>query len=198
MPRAGLTADTVVDVAIAILDEQGPDALALSVVAVRAGVATPSLYKHVGSLAELRSRVSVRILSEMTAAATEAVLGLSGDDAVVALMRQMRAYAVQHPPRYAHVPADPMHNPDLAAAARGLIEVFLAVLRGYDLQGSDAIHATRCLRVIVFGFSSIESSGGFGLAEDQSETYEQLIHMYLEYLHSAVSSRLPTPGASNV
>lgn len=195
MPRAGLSADTVVDVAIAILDEQGPGALTLSVVAARAGVATPSLYKHVGSLAELRSRVSNRILGEMTSAATEAVLGLSGDDAVVALMRRMRAYAVEHPARYAQVPADPMHNPDLAAAARSLIEVFLAVLRAYDLQGPDAIHATRCFRVIVYGFSSIESSGGFGLAEDQSETYEQLIHMYLEYLHSAVSLRLSTPGA---
>jgi AcrR family transcriptional regulator len=198
MPRAGLSADTVVDVAIAILDEQGPDALTLSVVATRAGVATPSLYKHVGSLAELRSRVSIRILGEMTSAATAAVLGLSGDDAVVALMWRMRAYAVEHPARYTHVPADPMHTPELAAAATSLIEVFLAVLRAYDLQGSDAIHATRCLRVIVFGFSSIESTGGFGLAEDPSDTYEQLIHMYLDYLHRAVSSRLSTPGALNV
>jgi hypothetical protein len=33
--------------------------------------------------------------------------------------------------------------------------------------------------VIVHGFVSIESSGGFGLAEDPAETYEQLIQMYL-------------------
>jgi hypothetical protein len=36
--------------------------------------------------------------------------------------------------------------------------------------------------VIVHGFASIESSGGFGLAEDPSETYEQLIQMYLASL----------------
>jgi Tetracyclin repressor-like, C-terminal domain len=55
-------------------------------------------------------------------------------------------------------------------------------LRGYGLHGAAAIHATRCLRVIVHGFASIESSGGFGLAEDPAETYEQLIQMYLASL----------------
>ena len=50
------------------------------------------------------------------------------------------------------------------------------------LNGAAAVHATRCLRVIIHGFVSIESSGGFGLAEDPAETYEQLIQMYLASL----------------
>ncbi len=182
MPRAGLSPDAVADAALAIVDEHGPQALTLATVAARTGVATPSLYKHVGGLAELRTRVATRILNEMTSAATEAVLGRSGDEAVAALMRRMRAYAAEHPNRYAFVPADPVHDPALAEPATGLLEVFFAVLRAYDLQGSAAVHAIRCLRVIVHGFSAIESSGGFGLAEDGSETYEQLIAVYLDYL----------------
>jgi hypothetical protein len=75
-----------------------------------------------------------------------------------------------------------MHDPALAQPAARFIEVFLAVLRGYGLHDAAAIHATRCLRVIVHGFVSIESSGGFGLAEDPAETYEQLIQMYLASL----------------
>jgi AcrR family transcriptional regulator len=182
VPRAGLNTDSVVDVALAIVDEQGPEALSLSVVAARAGVAAPSLYKHVTSLAELRSRVAARVLAEMTEVATTAVLGLSGDAAVAALMRRLRAYGVEYPARYLSVPPDPMHDPALALPAARLVEVFLAVLREYDLHGAAAIHATRCLRVIVHGFASIESSGGFGLAEDPAETYEQLIQMYLASL----------------
>ena len=64
------------------------------------------------------------------------------------------------------------------AAGAALIEVFLAVLRGYDLKGPAAIHATRCLRAIVHGFASIEAVGGFGLPEDLDETYDQLIGMF--------------------
>lgn len=183
VPRVGLSADAVVDVALLIVDGHGMDALTLSGVATRAGVATPSLYRHVRSLAQLRSRVAARVLSDMTDVATAAVLGLSGDDAVAALMRRLRAYAVEHPERYASVPADPLHDPELAEHAARLLEVFFAVLRGYHLDGPAVVHATRCLRVIVYGFSVIESGGGFAMAEDAAETYEELIRMYLAYLH---------------
>jgi AcrR family transcriptional regulator len=183
MPRMGLNTGAVVDAALAIVDEQGPQALTLATVASRVGVATPSLYQHVASLAQLRTRVATRVLAEMTSVATEAVVGRSGDDAVATLMRRMREYAVAHPSRYAAVPADPMHDSALAEAAEKFLRVFLAVLRGYDLSGPAAVHATRCLRVIVYGFAVIESAGGFGLAEDPADTYEQLIEMYLASLH---------------
>jgi AcrR family transcriptional regulator len=182
MPRAGLSARAVVDIAIEIIDAQGAEALALSLVAGRAGVAPPSLYKHVGSVAELRSLVAVRILDEMTDAATAAVMGRSGDAAIAALMRQMRAYAVEHPARYLAVPADPVHDPALADAAGRFLDVFFAVLRSYNLEGSAAVHAIRALRVIIHGFAVIESSGGFGLTEDPTETYDRLIEMYLATL----------------
>jgi AcrR family transcriptional regulator len=182
MPRAGLSAQAVVDIAIEIIDTQGQDALALSSVAARAGVAPPSLYKHVASLAELRALVATRILHEMTDLATSAVIGLAGDAAITALMRCMRAYAVEHPARYLAVPPDPLHDPALAEAATRFLEVSLAILRAYHLEGPAAIHAVRSLRVIIHGFAAIESSGGFGLAEDPAETYEQLIGMFLATL----------------
>jgi AcrR family transcriptional regulator len=183
MPRVGLSADAVVDIALLIVDENGIDALTLSGAAARAGVATPSLYRHVRGLAQLRSRIAARVLNDMTDVATAAVLGLSGDDAVAALMRRLRAYAVEYPERYASVPADPLHDSELTENAARLLEVFFAVLRGYHLDGPVAVHATRCLRVIVYGFSVIESSGGFAMAEDPADTYEELIRMYLAYLN---------------
>src|ERR1700741_2415333 len=121
MPRAGLSADGVVDVALAIVDEQGPEALSLSVVAARAGVAAPSLYKHVASLAELRARVAARVLAEMTEVPTAAVLGLSGDAAIATLMRRLRTYGVEHPARYLAVPPDQMHVPPLEHTAARFI-----------------------------------------------------------------------------
>src|SRR5262245_38981857 len=126
--------------------------------------------------------VAARILAEMTDVATSAVIGLSGDEAISALMRRMRRYAVEHPARYLAVPADPVHDPALAEPADRFLGVFLAALRSYDLEGSAAIHAVRRLRVIIHGFASIESSGGFGLSEDPAQTYEELIQMYLATL----------------
>jgi AcrR family transcriptional regulator len=182
MPRAGLSPDAVVDLAVAILDEQGGEALTLSAVAARAAVATPSLYKHVGSLAHLRSLLGLRVLDELTKALTQAAMGRGDDEAVAAVMRAFRAYAVQHPARYAALDPDPLHDPVLKDAGQRMLDVFTAMLRGYGLTASDAIHAIRRARVIVHGFATIESAGGFGLAEDVDETYEQLIAMYLRSL----------------
>lgn len=184
MPRAGLSERVVVDAAVAVVDRQGPAALTLAAVAGEVGVATPSLYKHVGGLTELRSLVAERVLGEMTETAIAAVMGLSGDDAVVALMRELRDYAMRHPARYAAVPPDPAHDPALRAASEALLGVFSAVLRHYRLTGSAAVHAMRSLRVVVHGFSQIESVGGFGMAEPADVTFTHLVEMYLSYLHS--------------
>lgn len=181
-PRVGLSTPAVVDAALAIVDRHGLDGLTLAAVASRVGVAAPSLYKHVAGLDELRTLVGLRVLEEMTARFTTEVLGLGGDEAVSALMRAYRAYAAAHPRRYAAMPPDPLHDPVLREAGARLLEVILAVLRGYGLRDSEAIHATRCLRVLAHGFASLEAAGGFGLSEKLDETYDRLISMFLASL----------------
>jgi AcrR family transcriptional regulator len=146
-------------------------------VANRTGVATPSLYKHVRSLAELRDRIAVRVLDELTQRVAAAVLGRSGEDALRAAMWAYRSYVVDHPKRYAAMPQQPSDNPQVAAAADRLLDLTIAVLRGYGLEGSAAIHAARCFRATAHGFASLQAAGGFGLPEDVDETYNHLIHM---------------------
>ena len=178
MPRAGLSAAGVVDTALDVLDEQGLAGLTLAAVATRARVAAPSLYKHVASLAELRRLIGQRVLDELTDRFSVAVMGLAGDAAVAALMSAHRAYAVEYPHRYSAMPIDPLHDPEFAAAGRKLLDVFLAVLRGYGLTGPAAIHATRCLRAMTHGFAAIEAGGGFALGEPIDESYTLLIQMF--------------------
>ncbi|WP_199853032.1 MULTISPECIES: TetR/AcrR family transcriptional regulator [unclassified Plantactinospora] len=182
MPRAGLSTAAVVSAAIEVIDEQGVDALTLAAVAARTGVAPPSLYKHVAGLAELRTLVGIRLMTELTDRAVAAVLGRSGDEAVAMLLRAYRAYVREHPARYAALPPDPLHEPAMVEAGTRMLQVFLATLRGYGLTDSAAIHAVRCGRAIAHGFSSLEASGGFGLPEDLDETYEQLIAMFVASL----------------
>ena len=70
MPRVGLSPQAVVDLALAVVDEGGPSGwaeLGLSAVAHRAGVAVPSLYKHVDGLPALRSAVAARCVCQVRA-----------------------------------------------------------------------------------------------------------------------------------
>jgi len=172
----------VVDTALVVLDARGLEALTLAAVAERAGVAPPSLYKHVSGLADLRNLVAVRVMDELSGELTAAVIGLSRDEAIEALMWAARRYVQRHPARYGAVPPDPLRDPATAAAGTRLMEVFLTVLRGYRLAGPAAIHATRLLRSVLHGFCALEATGGFGLPEDLDETFQQLIRMYTQSL----------------
>ncbi|NUS02355.1 MAG: TetR/AcrR family transcriptional regulator [Nonomuraea sp.] len=175
MARAALSQEAVVDLAVREVDEGGPEALTLSAVAARAGVATPSLYKHVRNLAELRELMSARIADEISDELGRAVLGRSGDEALGALMDAWRAYVTRHPHRYAMVVQQP--HPSMRAAGDRLLGIMLAALRGYGLEDSGAIHAARCLRAAVHGFAVLESAGAFGLPEKLDESYDLLKRM---------------------
>ncbi|MFJ9776999.1 TetR/AcrR family transcriptional regulator [Kitasatospora sp. NPDC101157] len=176
MPRVGLTPDQVVDHALALIDDQGTEALTLASVAARAGVATPSLYKHVsGGLTELRRLIAVRVTGELADRLAEAAVGRSGDDAVTALLRAYQAYATEHPHRYTALPQAPRPDDDLTRAATRLVGVIIAVLRDYGLDDSEAIHAARTLRSLAHGFAALSITGAFQLSEDLGTTHDRLV-----------------------
>lgn len=177
MARAGLSPQVVVDAAMAIVDADGAQALTLAAVAARTGVATPSLYKHVGGLGELRTLVALRVLTDVGDALTAAALGRSGDDAVSALLHGWRRYVLEYPRRYALMPLAPHADPLLEAAAQRVLDVFGAVLAGYGLTGSEAVHAIRRTRAAVHGFASLEAAGGFAMAEDVDVSFAGLVAM---------------------
>jgi AcrR family transcriptional regulator len=176
MPRAGLSTQAVVDVALEIVDEHGLDALTLAAVAQRAGVAAPSLYKHVRSLDALLQKVSAVATGELADALSHAAAGKAGLDAVRAVAIAYRSYALRSPGRYPTTqgvadPADPAH---VAAGERAVYTVF-AVLHAYGITGDDAVDATRFVRSALHGFVSLEVSGGFGLPQDVDRSFDRLV-----------------------
>nr|WP_247601033.1 TetR-like C-terminal domain-containing protein [Cellulomonas hominis] len=167
-----------------MVDAGGPTGFAdltLAKVAAEAGVATPSLYKHVGSLAALRREVAVLAVRDLTEAVVRASLGRSGPEAVRALAGAMRDFAHAHPGRYAAVqvaadPADPA-DADLAAAGAEVVGVMAAVLRGFDLPEDRAVDAVRAVRAGVHGFVTLELGGGFRLPQDLDRSFAVLVDM---------------------
>ncbi|SEK49805.1 TetR/AcrR family transcriptional regulator [Streptacidiphilus jiangxiensis] len=181
--RAGLTPALVLDAALAVVDEQGASGLTLAAVAARTGVATPSLYKHVQGLPELRRQVVARIFDELGADLAQAVMGRSRDEAVAAVLRAYRAYAGRNPRRYAALPQEA--DPVLAELAAPVMEPLFAALRGFGLADGALVDAVRCLRVVAHGFASLESTGAFALPEALDHTYEQMIALFLAGLKQA-------------
>lgn len=175
MPRIGLTTASVVSTAIAVIDSAGATTLTLSAVAERAGVATPSLYKHVANLAELRRLVAVRVVGELTDRVSRAVMGRQGREAIRAFLLAYRDYVIEHPQRYLAMPQAPNDDPDWMAASERLLAVLYAITSRCGMAETDAVHTIRALRAVAHGFSVLQVSGAFQLAEDIDTTYDRLI-----------------------
>ncbi|GAB3153485.1 TetR/AcrR family transcriptional regulator [Amycolatopsis sp. NPDC004378] len=182
-PRAGLTTEAVVDLALTLIDEAGPETLSLAKVAERAGVAAPSLYKHVKNLADLRRLVDLRVVQEMAEALRDAATGREGAKAVEAVADAYRDYLRRHPHRTrALVTAPDEADAELSKATHAVAEVVFAVLRPFGFDHVQAVHATRCLRAAVQGFAGLEASGGFGRPEDVDQSFEVLKSMLVQGL----------------
>jgi AcrR family transcriptional regulator len=176
MPRMGLDAARVVDTAAAIADAEGLPAVTLARVAGDLGIRAPSLYNHVDGLPGLLRAVALLAVRELTAVLRDAAVGRSGEDALAATARAYRDYARAHPGRYAATVAAPAPDDDEhRAAAAETVEVVLAVLRGWDLDGDDAVHAARTFRSAIHGFVVLEAAGGFGIPLDLDESFDRLV-----------------------
>ena len=183
MPRMGLDAERVVDAAADIADAEGLEAVTLARVAGELGVRAPSLYNHVDGRDDVLRAIAVRGVRELTSALREAAVGRSSADALTAAARAYRAYARAHPGRYAATVAAPTRgDEEHRAAASEAVDVMLAVMRGWDLEGDDAIHAVRAFRSAVHGFVAIEAADGFGMAVDVDASFDRLVATLAEGL----------------
>lgn len=186
MPRVGLDSAAVVVAAARLADAEGLEAVTLARLAADAGVRAPSLYAHVAGLDDLRRRIGVRGARELATVLSAAAAGRARGDALRAVADAYRGYAAAHRGSYAALQrlADPT-DPEAAAAARAVVGVVVAVLRGYGIEDDDAIHHVRAIRAALHGFVSLEADGGFGIALSLDETYTRLVALLERGLEAA-------------
>jgi AcrR family transcriptional regulator len=177
MARAGLDESAVVSAAAALADAEGYERLTLAALADRLGVRAPSLYGHVGGLADLRVRLAIWGCQQLRDALALAAAGRAGGDALRAVAGAYRDWATAHPGVYAAIGHAFASDPAAEAAAEGVAEVVFAVMRGYGLEGEDAVHGVRAVRAALHGFITLEEQGGFRMAADPEVTWERLLAM---------------------
>jgi len=177
MARAGLDSEAVVRAAAELADAEGLERLTLAALAQRLGVRPPSLYAHVAGLADLRVRLAVAASRELRETLAAAGLGRAGGEALRAVADAYRGWALAHPGRYATIAHEVSEDPEAAAAASAVAEVVFAVMRGYGLEGADAVHGVRAVRSAIHGFIMLEERGGFQMPVDLEQTWERMIAM---------------------
>ena len=182
-PKTRLDRTAVLQAAADLADAEGIEQLTLVRLADHLGIRPPSLYNHVANLAGLRRDLALLGLQELGDRLARSVMGKAANEAVAALAEAYRAFAKEHPALYAMTnrAGDPQDQ-EMQRAGQGVVEVVVAVLAAYGLQGTDAIHAVRALRSALHGFVTLETTGGFGIPLDLDESYRRLVNVMIRGL----------------
>lgn len=169
MPRANLSAQTVIAAAADLADEDGFEGVTLSAVARRLGVQTASLYNHVRDRAELLAGLHELALAELADRIADAVAGRSGREALCGLAETQRTFAREHPGRWAALQQPASATTAASAGAVRVATLTLAVLRAYEVPEAELVHVVRFVGATVNGFLALERSGGFAHREPSTE-----------------------------
>lgn len=176
MARAGLTAGRLTQAGAELADEVGFDQVTLSALARRFDVKVASLYSHVTSSEDLKTRIALLALQELADRAADDVAGRAEKNALIALGNVYRDYAREHPGRYAA-----MHfrlDPEMANASAGVrhSQMTRAILRGYHLSEPDETHAVRLIGSVFHGFATLELEGSFSHSlPDSQESWSRTL-----------------------
>jgi AcrR family transcriptional regulator len=167
-PGRALGRAEVVEAALQVVREGGPDALGVNAVARALGIQPPSLYNHVRDGDDLARAVAIEGWVRLEAAC----IGCVAPDTLRCVARMYRGFAHEEPALYAL-----MHRvrvpPGQAGAA--LLALLAQALRERGIAEGEIIHATRALCALLHGFVSLELAGQFGLPEDVDTSFEQAV-----------------------
>ncbi|HEY7849656.1 MAG TPA: TetR/AcrR family transcriptional regulator [Ktedonobacterales bacterium] len=183
--RAGLDEAIILRAAGEIADANGFDQLTLAHLAERLHVRSPSLYKHVTGLDDVRRGLTLLSLHTLAECLARAAIGKSGAESVRAVAAAYRAFARAHPGLYTAIQRAPSRDdgPRLIAAGEEIIETMRAVLAPWRLDDTQSIHAIRMLRALTHGFVSLECAGGFGIPIDLAQSYDYAVTTFIEGLN---------------
>lgn len=174
-----------------LVDRDGVDALSMTGLADALGVTLPALYNHVRGAQDCLYAVALLARRDLLRSLGRAARGRRQDDAVAAVARAWRRYALRHPGRYAATDRHPVAGfPELESAVGRIVELLQRVVESYGLVGSKAEHAAWSLRAALHGFVALEAEHGHPRDLVVEESFAQLVGLLCQGFRS-LSDRTP-------
>ena len=188
-----ITKDQIIQKAHALIEQEGRDALSLGKLATALGVKAPSLYRHVGSKAELVEGVNLVTLQRIFNALEEtlAIEDVPTDDAptddaptsgvaqILAVLQTLRKFAHAQPHTYLLMMTTPPGEgrPDEALLTDLILpyQSLMAKIAGEE----QSLTALRGALALAHGFVILELNQQLQRGGDLSADFDTAIHAYL-------------------
>ncbi|AYV68055.1 TetR family transcriptional regulator [Niallia circulans] len=182
-PRAGITHNDIIVTAIEIANTEGLKEVTIANLAKRLRVKSPSLYNHIKGLPDIMNLLTLRALESLYQLLKKAIMEGGKEETIHNLSFAYLTYAREQPGLYMlTIESASKKGEEIQTAANQIIQLLIEVLKPYDLNEEETIHAIRGLRSILHGFASIENQQGFGMPIEVDKSFHYLVSTFIEGL----------------
>lgn len=179
-PKVGLDLASILKEAGILADQHGIEEVTLANLAKRLKIRPPSLYNHFGGLPDLRRKLAIYGLEMLYAELSQAATRASVNDVILEVSKAYISFARKHPGIYeATLLAPNPEDVNVQLAGEKIVDLVVRVLKTFDLNKDNTLHAVRGLRSILHGFSALEQRGGFKMSLDLDESLIITIRAFL-------------------
>lgn len=177
--RQRLNRAIVIELAAAVADSEGIDAVTLQRIADDAGVKQPALYRHVSSIDDLRKELALLARRMLAESLVTAQHGLSRRDAVRSVAVAWRDFVQTHPGIYTATDRVPsVGDPDIETSLSAVVNALDSALAGYGLSAAQRSQCARSLRSALHGFCVLEKDNGHPEPYALDEGLDNLVDLF--------------------
>lgn len=181
MPRIKIDKDTIIIEAAHMANETGIENLSLKTLAARLGVKSPSLYNHVDGLDDLKRQVMLYGWKEMEDRMIQAVIGVTGYDAVRAMCHAFHKYATENQGVFsAMLWFNQFEDEQTLETASRMTSIFFKITDSLNISQENCCHLVRMFRGFLEGFALLENHRAFGNAQPIEESFHLAVDILIE------------------
>lgn len=160
--------EEILDVAEALLEAEGAQALTMRRLAMEMGIRAPSLYKHVANKDAIEAGLQERALIAMATTLEPAGAEL------IEITRLYRQWALAHPGLYELATRRPLRRDEIAPGVEAAAAAQLVAAAG----GEE--HRARALWALAHGLIDLELAGRFPPDADLDRTWQAALTPFLQ------------------
>ncbi|MBQ7841316.1 MAG: TetR/AcrR family transcriptional regulator [Lachnospiraceae bacterium] len=184
MPKKGLNQSTILQAAVALVEEKGYENFSLRELASRLDVKPSSLYNFVQGIEEINSLVALHAADMLHEVLDKAVNGKDRDTAFLDGTLAYLNFARSNHELYRALIRMPASDDEkIVKAAFASFAPLRDVIRSYGLGEPGTLHFLRSLRSFMHGFVELTGNGFMQRGPaTKEETYQLVIQGFLDHL----------------
>ena len=181
MARTQIDRDIILSRAAQIANEYGEKNVSLKMLAKELDIQSPSLYYYFKSLDDLKREVMIYGWKKMETCMLDAVIGVSGYDAIRAMCHAFYDYAVKNPGIFDIMLIYNRYNDEKTAEASSkLFVVIRKIMVSLNISDVACGHLILTMRSLFQGFALLINHGGFSDHPSVEESFEFSLNLFIE------------------